>query len=142
MAWKWQPVTIDFFLNLLQEFFPFLIQLSIFYLNTGLGCKIQPTTEVSFLYNRGPSPTYIRNITDEMRSYLLYFELKELCTEGSTQTSGIFSTDTCLDKVFIAYKYPWKGTLGTDWNLSYLALLPLGAQINFSSLLKFLKTIV
>lgn len=70
-----------------------------------------------------------------MKSYLLCFELKEPQTEGGTQTSDIFSTDKSPDNVFIAYKNPWKSVLGTDWNLSYLALLPLGARTHFSSLL-------
>lgn len=116
----------------LARIFSFL-NIIIFLLNIGLGCKIQPTTKVSFLYNWGPSGTHVRNITDEMKSYLLCFELKEPCREESTQTSDNFSTDKSLDNVFIAYKNPWKNVLFTDWNLSYLALLLLGAQINFSS---------
>lgn len=95
----------------LARIFSFL-NIIIFLLNTGLGCKIERTTEVSFLYNWGPSPTHIRNITDKMKSYLLCFELKECCTEGNTQTSGIFSTDKSLN-VFVAYKNPWKSVLGS-----------------------------
>lgn len=79
---------------------------------------------MSLLYNCGPAPTHLRNINDKKKFKSKQIALKDPCTEGSTQTSGIFSTGKSLDKVFTAYKNPWKSILGTDWNLLHFLWEP------------------